>query len=541
MAVRGTDSCQTKKGSQMSQEKETFFDKSTLMAIFLLVLCWIGWDSYMKKKYPRQTKPIAAPQEKVIEPKTLKKAEKNTLQIKPKFEETEYIFSGEKMEIIFSSWGLGFKKIQLKSFTDRKGRPVVFSSPGQESLSATGILGAGGPIPFRVRQERNRFIGHYISQDLEITKTVEVDEANFIFRVHTDISKRPAQFSGLRLFFYHPVPKSIPEPWYSKMLFVAGRDISGGFIFSEKGGQQIMEQELKGTQNHTNLSVLGLGSKYFGQAFINKSSLLPSGTLQREEGGLQGFVDYKPLTQGPMSLTYQVFYGPKSLEYLSKQDVRLGKWINFGFFEWLARPLLRFLRVFHKVTGNWGVAIILLTFLVRLLLLPLNIRSYKSMKIMQRIQPQLQALREKHKKDPQQLNREMMALMKTHKANPLGGCLPLMLVQLPVFIALYRVLGESIELYQAPFVFWIRDLSLYDPLYILPVLSGLTLFVQQKITPMNVPPAQARLLTFMPLVFSVFMLKFPSGLTLYIFVSGLFGLIQQFFFVKVGGASESQR
>ena len=366
-----------------------------------------------------------------------------------------------------------------------------------------------------------------------MTKTVEVDEENFVFKIQTEITRHPPGFSGLRLFFSHTIPQRPPESWFSKMLFIAGRDISGGFVFSEEGGQQFLEKELEAPKSYQTLSVLALGSKYFGQAFLNKSSLLPSGTLQRKEGELQGFVDYKPLTKEPVSLTYQFFCGPKSLESLSKRDSRLGKWINFGFFEWLARPLLRFLRVFHKITGNWGAAIVLLTFLVRLLLLPLNVRSYKSMKVMQKIQPKLQALREKHKKDSQTLNREMMALMKTHKANPLGGCLPLMVVQLPVFIALYRVLGESIELYQAPFVFWIRDLSLYDPLYILPVLGGLTLFVQQKITPMTAPPAQARLLTLMPLFFSLFMIKLPSGLTLYIFVSGLFGLIQQFVFVKL--------
>ena len=523
----------------MNQQKETFFDKNTLMAVFLLGLCWIGWDSYMKKKYPRQPKPMAPVQKEEARPQISQVAEEENLQVGPRFQEKTYDFSGEKMEIIFSSWGLGFKEIQLKSFKDRKGQPIVFESQGREPLSATGILSTGELIPFRVRQEKNKIVGYYASKDLEITKTIEVDEKNFVFKVRTDISRQSSKFSGLRLFFYHPVPKAAPEPWYSKMLFVAGRDISGGFVFSEKGSQQFMEKELNEPQNYENLSILSLGSKYFGQAFINQSSLLPSGMLQNGAGGLQGVVDYKPLTKESFSLTYQVFFGPKSLEYLSKSDVRLGKWINFGFFEWLARPLLRFLRIFHKITGNWGFAIVLLTFLVRLLLLPLNIRSYKSMKIMQKIQPQLQGLREKHKKDPQTLNREMMALMKSNKANPLGGCLPLMLVQLPVFIALYRVLGESIELYQAPFVFWIGDLSLHDSMYILPVLGGLTLFVQQKITPMNVPPAQARLLTFMPLLFSVFMLKLPSGLTLYIFVSGLFGLIQQFFFVRSGASAAS--
>ena len=518
----------------MSQEKETFFDKNTLIAIFLLGLCWIGWDSYMKKKYPRPQQQPAAPlrseEKQPLQPQLM---ETKAPQIEAQAREKIYAFSGEKMDFTLSSLGLGFKEIRFKSFFDRKKQPVIFKSEGNPPLSSTGLLETGELIPFKVRRQKNKFIGRYVSENFEVVKTIEVDEENFVFKVQTRISRQPSQFSGLRLFFYHAVPQNEPESWFSKMLFIAGRDISGGFVFSEEGSQQIMEKELESPKNYQTLSVLGLGSKYFGQAFLNKSSLLPSGILQKDSGGIKGFVDYKPLTKDPLSLIYEVFCGPKSLKYLSKRDPRLGKWINFGFFEWLARPLLRLLKTFHKITGNWGFAIVLLTFFVRLLLLPLNIRSYKSMKVMQQIQPQLQKLREKHKKDPQTLNKEMMALMKTNKANPLGGCLPLMVVQLPVFIALYRVLGESIELYQAPFIFWIQDLSLYDPWYILPVLSGITLFVQQKITPMTAPPAQARLLTIMPLFFSVFMLKLPSGLTLYIFVSGLFGLVQQFFFVKL--------
>ncbi|MCY4513422.1 MAG: membrane protein insertase YidC [Bdellovibrionales bacterium] len=519
----------------MNQEKETFFDKNTLIAIFLLGLCWVGWDYYMKKKYPGQAKQEQSEAQTKAEeasPSNISSVKTADQKIKSKGKETTYVFSGEKMEFVLSSFGMGFKEIRLKSFFDRDKQPVVFKNEEAPPLSATGLLKTEELIPFKVRREKNKFIGHYASKNLEVTKILEVDEDNFIFKTQIEVSRQSRHFTGLRLFFYQAVPQSAPKSWISKMLFIVGQDVYGGFVFSEEKSEQIVETELETPKNYQNLSILGLGSRYFGQAFLNKSSLLPSGILKKREKGLQGVVDYKPLTTSPFSLDYEVFYGPKSLEHLAKRDSRLGKWINFGFFEWLARPLLQLLRGFHKITGNWGFAIILLTFFVRLLLLPLNIRSYKSMKAMQKIQPQLQELREKHKKDPQTLNREMMALMKDQKANPLGGCLPLMLVQLPVFIALYRVLGESIELYQAPFILWIRDLSLFDPWYVLPVLSGATLFVQQKITPMNVPPAQARLFTLMPLVFSVFMLKLPSGLTLYIFVSGLFGLIQQFFFVK---------
>jgi YidC/Oxa1 family membrane protein insertase len=153
------------------------------------------------------------------------------------------------------------------------------------------------------------------------------------------------------------------------------------------------------------------------------------------------------------------------------------------------------------------------------------------MKKMQDIQPQLKQIRENLKDDPQKMNLEVMKVMKESKANPLSGCLP-MLLQFPIFLALYQVLGQSIELYQAPFVLWIKDLSLKDPYYILPVLMGLTMFIKHKITPTTMDPTQAKVMMIMPVLFSFFMISLPSGLTLYIFVSTLFGVAQQLYFLS---------
>ena len=532
----------------MNSEKETFFDKNTLIAVLLLGLCWIGWDSYMRKKYPSRSHGPPAPPAEKPQSSPLTEAEgAASLRLfrpspppPPESPERVQTFAGEKISGILSSRGMGFKEIRLKTFFDQKKQPVVFKDGGGSSLFALSLAETNSPIPFQLERRGESFIGRYDSKELRLTKTIRPDEENFAFDVRVEISRFPPDFSGFRVSLRHALPETLPEPWYSKLLFIAGRDISGAFVFSREGAERFLAEELSQEKAYPTLSLLGLGGKYFGLALVNQSDLLPSGVLKKSAKSLTAALDYKPLTKAPFSLSWRIFCGPKSVERLAKSDGRLAGWINFGFFEWLARPLLKILKVFFKTAGNWGLAIVLLTFLVRLLLLPLNIRSYKSMKVMQKLQPQLQEMREKYKKDPQKLNQEMMALMKTHKANPLGGCLPLMLIQFPVFIALYRVLGESIELYQAPFVFWIKDLSLHDPFYTLPVLGGLVLFFQQKLTPMNVPPAQARLLTAMPLVFSVFMLKLPSGLTLYIFVSGLFGLAQQFFFVRSGSASKKE-
>ena len=159
------------------------------------------------------------------------------------------------------------------------------------------------------------------------------------------------------------------------------------------------------------------------------------------------------------------------------------------------------------------------------------------MKAMQRLQPQISALKEKYKDDPAKMQQEQMALFKTHKVNPMGGCLP-MLVQLPVFIALYAVLGNSIELFQAPFFGWIQDLSTKDPFYIYPVLMGVSMFVQQKLTPAaGMDPAQQKIMMFMPVLFSAMMINLPAGLTMYIFVSTLLGIMQQVMMKEKNSAS----
>ena len=150
---------------------------------------------------------------------------------------------------------------------------------------------------------------------------------------------------------------------------------------------------------------------------------------------------------------------------------------------------------------------------------------------MQRIQPQLKAIKEKFKEDPQRMNQETMALMKREKANPIGGCLP-MLLQLPVFFALYSVLGQSVELYKSPFIFWIQDLSYKDPFFVLPIAVGGLYFIQMSITPQPMDPAQAKVMKFIPIVFSFFMIAVPSGLTLYFFVNTVFGIGQQFIFQR---------
>jgi YidC/Oxa1 family membrane protein insertase len=197
----------------------------------------------------------------------------------------------------------------------------------------------------------------------------------------------------------------------------------------------------------------------------------------------------------------------------------------------IAEPLFVVLKFLFAYTGNYGVAIILLTALIKTVFIPLTHKSYVSMRAMSTLQPQMQALQKKYKHDKVRLNQELMGLYKTNHVNPLGGCLP-MVLQIPFFIALFNILYTTIELRQAPFMLWIIDLSEKDPSYILPVLMGATMVLQQKLQPTTMDPRQAKLMLFLPVVFTFFFLSFPSGLVLYWMVNNLLSILQSYVTMK---------
>lgn len=232
------------------------------------------------------------------------------------------------------------------------------------------------------------------------------------------------------------------------------------------------------------------------------------------------------------NLEGNILFTKKDYDHLIGLGENLHLAVDFGFFSVLAVPMLRILQWCYGVIPNYGVAIIILTILLRLGTFPFTWSSYKSMKKMQVIQPDLAKLKEKYKDDPQRMQQETMALFKKAGANPLGGCLP-MLLQIPFFFAFYKVLYEAVELVGAPFFGWIHDLSLKDPYYVLPILMTVAFFLQQKFTPSaSADPMQKKMMMFMPLIFGLIMKDLPSGLTLYIFISTLFGMAQQFLVLK---------
>jgi YidC/Oxa1 family membrane protein insertase len=231
------------------------------------------------------------------------------------------------------------------------------------------------------------------------------------------------------------------------------------------------------------------------------------------------------------SVRARFYAGPKDQYTLEEISPYLDLSVDYGWLWWIAQPLFWLLTKIHGLVGNWGVAIILLTVLIKAAFFKLSATSYRSMANMRRVQPKMQAIREQYADDKQKQSHAMMELYKKEKINPMGGCLPI-LVQMPVFIALYWVLMESVELRHAPFVLWINDLSVMDPFFVLPLIMGASMWFMQKLNPPPPDPMQAKIMQWMPIVFTFFFLFFPAGLVLYWVVNNLLSMAQQWYITR---------
>ncbi len=275
-----------------------------------------------------------------------------------------------------------------------------------------------------------------------------------------------------------------------------------------------------------------VGDKYFLIGLEPTEPLPGTATLgvrDADKGLFSSTLSLAPKTLAPgeaASWTFKLWAGPKTLDGLEDAEMRMASSVDFGVFGLVAIPILYFLKFLFGIIGNWGISIIVLTLTVKLLLFPLTQKQYKSMKDMQDLNPEIAELREKLKDDKEALNKEMMKLFQERGVNPMGGCLP-MIVQMPIWFALYRVLWMSADLYQVPFLYFC-DLTLQDPIGILPTLMGITMYITTKMNQSpTMDPAQQRIMTLMPVFFSFIMFTLPAGLVLYIFVNNILSIIQQ--------------
>ncbi|MBC2716801.1 MAG: membrane protein insertase YidC [Desulfobacteraceae bacterium] len=328
----------------------------------------------------------------------------------------------------------------------------------------------------------------------------------------------------------------------------------GPFAFVDNKLDEIKVKDLDEKNTISgNIDWSGLSEQYFMSVIIPEIS--SASTVRLDYDPEENLVEVKYIQQGKKLLPgakqqfeYSLYMGPKQISVLKAIGSNLDKAINFGFFDIIAKPCLWLMNAIHdRFIPNYGIAIILLTILFKIIFWPLGTKSYKSMAEMKRLQPLMMEIRQKHKDDKKKMNEEIMGLYKTYKVNPMSGCLP-MVVQIPVFFAFYRMLYGSIELRHAPFLWWINDLSAPDRLFtfnftiplmappygipVLTIIMGATMFLQQKLSPPPGDPTQAKFMMMMPLIFTFIFINFPAGLVLYWLVNNVLSISQQYYITK---------
>lgn len=562
------------------------FDKNTILAVVLTFAFFIIWQSFLNKKYPDRNKvEETTAQVKTTDPSSgskeqisttsddiVKKTETNQAStdvknpiIDPllkkvpdaKRVDMAHMNYGGLFSFDLTKDGMGFRNIELLGYFDRENHPIKFTSDtnhwkeqfvkaGKEvpsidggvlafqSLPIFGTTVNGQRVDFQILQlEDNVFQGTAEVPGGKLIKKMVIDPNTFSASVEISmVSNGQSGPISVETHLFDSIKvgsTSLFRPSYEGTDFINFDDES------ENRERLSIESEEAFKESYKNVKMTSIASQYFALALVDSSDLMPSANSTFTKGSI-GVASTKVIHQAgsagsPQKIKYKLFFGPKDRDILIKVDPLLEKTIDYGFFGFIAKPILRLLKFLHSLLGNWGFAIIFLTLALRLLLLPIALSSMRSMKKMQKIQPMLKQIKEKFKDDPKKQNLETIELMRREGANPISGCLP-MFAQIPVFFALYSVLGVAIELYQSPFVFWIKDLSWQDPLYILPIIVTGLFVLQTRMSPTAMDANQKKMMTFMPMIFGVLMLSLPAGLMVYFLTNNIFGIGQQYYVNK---------
>ncbi|MCF6266396.1 MAG: membrane protein insertase YidC [Desulfuromusa sp.] len=523
----------------------------TIIAVVLVVLLWSGYSLFFAPQPPppvvpteNNTKNVALGLQLDLDKKQVKQeADISSAAVLVNSNEKESFLSvsSDYYDIKISSMGATLRSIILKQYKETNtvgSPPFKLLDVDDFSLSTLKTTGSGGlylPANLNYKIIENKDFIEIKNENvtvsfvasingLTVVKKYTFHPSSYYFDLNIQlINDSDRSVSGhLDLSLVTPWNKDDKSRMYT---FVGPVTFDGEDLAEDKPAN--LEKSPKIYKD--NFVWSGYMSKYF-LSVINPKE--PSDQLFISAG--DGFVENK-FTSPNISLEkdqktsfeYTAYFGPKQDEYLTASGHQFDKAINYGFFQPISKPLMVVLKFFYGFIGNYGFAIILLTVCIKLIFWPLTQKSYKSMKGMQKLQPEMKKMREKYGKDKQKLNQEMMSFYKENKVNPMGGCLP-MVIQIPVFFALYRVLLGSIELRHAPFMLWITDLSAKDPYYVTPLIMGVTMFLQQKMTPTNMDPTQAKIMLMMPVVFTFMFLNFPAGLVLYWLTNNLLTILQQY-------------
>jgi len=366
-----------------------------------------------------------------------------------------------------------------------------------------------------------------------VTKTYIFSKGSYVVNVETSISNNSQNTWSVRE--YVQIKRN---DYAEKSANALIHTYTGGVLYTEEEKYQKIDFSDMEDENLKTSTVGGwvaMMQHYFGVAWVPEKENEYNYYTKSLEGGLYVIGAYSPskvIAAGEVkTINSTLFAGPKLQDQLTPTAPGLELMVDYGKLTIIAEPIFWLLSFFYDFVGNWGVAIIMVTFSIKALFFKLSEKGYKSMARMKLVQPRIAALKERYGDDKQKLNQAMMELYKTEKINPLGGCLPI-LVQIPVFISLYWTLLESVELRQAPFALWIDNISASDPYFILPVIYGITMFFQQRLNPAPVDPMQQKIMQLLPIMFTGMFAFFPAGLVLYWIVNNLLTIAQQSIIMK---------
>lgn len=537
----------------MDNQKPLLFAALT----FILFLIWQAWQQ-------DQQAPQATAQTAVVEsasvPQAPDAADVPTLQADPQNSVGQTVSgvpapSADRVRVLtdvydieIDTLGASFRKVALRKYPEDKKKPDVVvqlmnDSGKQFFISQSGFL-AQGDAPnhlgtwksdaaeYRLQEGENSLqvpMSWTNDSGISVTKTLTFSRNSYEIKVSYEVTNdgsdvwlgRPYQqlqrnsYLGEKtnsfIYTYTGAVLYTDEDKYEKISFddIEDQDLSR----DASGGWSAMIQH------------------YFVSAWIppvDQSQHYYTKSPQSDRYVIGSYANQQLAVAPGETAHYQttLYAGPKLQDHLAEVAPGLQLTVDYGKLTILAEPVYWLLELFHTWVGNWGFAIIMVTVLIKLLFYGLSEKSYRSMAQMRKVQPRIMAMKERYGDDKQKLNQAMMDLYKTEKINPLGGCLPI-LVQIPVFISLYWVLLESVELRQAPFILWMNNLSEADPYFILPVLMGISMFIQQKLNPAPVDPMQKKIMSMLPIIFTVFFAFFPSGLVLYWVVNNVLSIAQQ--------------
>lgn len=460
--------------------------------------------------------------------------------------ETETVLENDLIKVVFTNYGGRPASWRLKQYEGEDGTNVEMVRQGLDPTLApleVRIDDTLKPRRYRVLEEGKDHVKYIWSSDgIEIEKTYTLGKGYDIALEVVIRNKGNVELSKKITIGWGDIVKQ-EEP--KKVLGIISRPkdrnipvyMVDGRLGKEKDPSRLKERFLTGS-----VKWVGIENRYFLSAIALHTEEGDGVSIKPVEG--KGFLSLLALRSQPIPpggearYSFTVYGGPKEIKSLKEVGLGLERAIDYGWFGFIAVPILHTLKFLYRFVHNWGIAIILLTILIKILLHPISKSSMRSMREMQKLQPKIKEIRERYKNDRDRLNLELMQLFKTHKVNPMGGCLP-MLLQLPIYIALYRVLWNAIELYRAPFFWFYKDLSQPDPYYITPILLGIFMVLQQILTPQtSQDPAQQKMMYIMPILFTVFLLVLPAGLVIYILVNTLFSVVQQWMMRKELGVKD---